>query len=688
MEGDEAGMPPSHPITTITKPKSTAARLPCFIHNWAKVCSNNFILRIVAKGYKIQFISRPIQNNFSQRDMSASSLKICSNKVKEFCHQGAVIPVSLKSCKYISYIFPVPKKAMGEFRIIFDLSELNKFIRKVHFRMDNILSIMTLIYPGDWLVSIDLSDAYHSVAIHPSSMPYLAFALKNIFYLFTCLPQGLTSSPRIFTMLMRVILKFLRSFSIKIAAWLDDFIVAASSASLVSSHASFSIRSFQELGFIPNIDKSHLKPTQRLLHLGLVWDTVSYTVSVPFDKLENVQKKCLFALSSKVSIQFLSSILGSIEFFRWGFPFAAVHYRSLQRCVTSHLSKGFSYETRIYPSQAACLDLDWWASCGTSLPARSLYSFSPDINLWSDSSETGWGGWSSQGDSTYGFWSLYESFLHINILELKAVFFLLKSFFRQTYNCSILIHTDNTTVIAYINNQGGSCSARLCHLALDIWNFCIQRNIMIQAIHIPGVENIEADKLSRMPFNDHSYYLSQNTFDNIQDKLSFPLYIDCFASRLNYKLPNFISFLSDPLSSMVNAFSFKWSENVYLFPPLPLINKVISKFITDSVKRGLFITPYWPSRPWFSSLLNLLIGQPILLPLGSIQDHHSHLPKRCRFLAWPIGCSPMQQQAYLGRLPSLSSVALKGAPFVHTRNIGEGSVCGVVRDKLITVTLP
>ena len=174
----------------------------------------------------------------------------------------------------------------------------------------------------------------------------------------------------------------------------------------------------------------------------------------------------------------------------------------------------------------------------------------------------------------------------------------------------------------------------------------------------------------------------------IQDKLSFPLYIDCFASRLNFKLPHFVSFLSDPLSSMVNAFSFKWLENVYLFPPLPLINKVICKFISDSVTKGLIISPYWPSRPWFSSLLNLLIDQPILLPPGSIQDPHSHLPKRCRFLAWPIGCSPMQQQAFLGRLPSLSSVALKGAPFVHIRNIGEGSVCGVVRDKLITVTLP
>ena len=38
-------------------PQGSAARLPFFIDNWAKVCSNNFILRIVAKGYKLQFVS-------------------------------------------------------------------------------------------------------------------------------------------------------------------------------------------------------------------------------------------------------------------------------------------------------------------------------------------------------------------------------------------------------------------------------------------------------------------------------------------------------------------------------------------------------------------------------------------------------------------------------------------------------
>ena len=338
--------PPRPPLPK-NRPKGSAARLPFFVDNWAKVCSNNFILRIVAYGYKLQFISKPSQNGFVPRVMSSSSTEICFKNVKKFLSQGAIKPVSFSSCSFFSNIFPVPKKSLGEFRIIFDLADLNKHLRKIHFRMDNLFSIMCLISPGDWLISIDLSDAYHTVAMHSSAIPYLSFIFLKVCYQFICLPQGLSPSPRIFTMLMRVVLKFLRSLSIKIAAWIDDFILAASSAALVSSHSALTIQTFEELGFIPNIEKSQLKPVQKLCHLGLIWDTVNYCVSVPPEKLADVQNKCRCALSSRVSITFLSSILGSIEFFRWGFPYAAVHYRALQCCVTFYLCKGFSYDTII-----------------------------------------------------------------------------------------------------------------------------------------------------------------------------------------------------------------------------------------------------------------------------------------------------------------------------------------------------
>ena len=641
----------------------------------------------MAYGYKLQFVSVPTQQTFSPRSMSHSSSIICVSKVKSFVQEGAVKSVSRSQCKYISHIFPVPKKSLLDHRIIFDLTTLNLFIRKVHFQMDSISSIMSMIAPGDYLVSIDLSDAYHSVAMHPSSVPFLSFYLCGLFYQFLCLPQGLSSSPRVFTMLMRVVMTFLRSHSIKIGAWIADFILAAGSSDMVASHASFTIRTFEDLGFVPNIKKSHLTPVQRLCHLGLIWDTVSYSVSVPDEKLSAVQDKCRTALSSPVSIRFLSSILGSFEFFKWGFPYAALHFRSLQRFVSSHLSRGFSYDAVVTPSSSACADLEWWTRCGSSLPSRSLYPFSPSITVYTDSSPTGWGGWSSEGMETYGFWSLAETTVHMNILELKAVLFLFQSFFRTYSDCSVLIRSDNTTAVAYINNQGGTCSARLCSLALRLWEFCSARNISIHALHLPGKDNERADALSRMSCTDHSYFLPQSIFDAICSDLSFSLSVDYFASRLNFKLPSYVSWNSDPFSSQVNAFSSLWVEGAYIFPPLPLIDKALAKFRGDGVRHGLFITPFWSSRPWFSPLLHLLIDTPFLLPTGCVVDELGILPNHCRFLAWPIGCERRRQQEFLQTLPGLNLAVSRTAPFAPTRRIGETSVCGVVENKIVPLKL-
>ena len=552
--------------------------------------------------------------------------------------------------------------------------------------MDSYFSIMSLISRGDFFISIDLTDAYHAIAIHLFFRRYFTFIFLNVYYQFTCLPQGLTSSPRIFTKVMKVVLVYLRSFAIKIAAWLDDFLLAAASAKLVSEQASFTLRTFEELGFVPNLAKSQLVPVQKIQHVGLVWDSVAFTVSIPEDKILNIQAKCKKALSSRVSIRFLCSILGSLEFLRWGCPIATLHYRSLQRNVNFFLSRNMSYDFKISPSEEARADLDWWVSCGSSLPPRSLSPFNQDIMITSDACKKGWGAWNSS-TSVHGKWSSSESELHINILELKSVFLSFLSLFSTTYSCSILIRSDNSTAVSYINKQGGTCCKILCELALKLWNFCVVRNITISAIHIPGVQNTQADKLSRLEEIDHDYSLSSSKFSTLSQAISFPLTSDAFASRLNNKLPNYISWHIDPYSSLVNAFSFKWLKNLYLFPPIPLIDRVLDKFIQDNVTNGLLICPYWPTKPWFPRLLDLLIDFPLVFSETCITDQSQMLPKNCHFLGWPIGSSNAQKLAFRSKLQELPSKVSQKIPWLDIKNAGVNSVVGVVKGKLITVRL-
>ena len=72
----------------------------------------------------------------------------------------------------------------------------------------------------------------------------------------------------------------------------------------------------------------------------------------------SMKDKCYIALSSKVTIRFLASILGSLEFFRWGCPIAALHYRGLQRNINFFLSRNMPYSCKVSISEEARSDLD------------------------------------------------------------------------------------------------------------------------------------------------------------------------------------------------------------------------------------------------------------------------------------------------------------------------------------------
>ena len=60
------------------------------------------------------------------------------------------------------------------------------------------------------------------------------------------------------------------------------------------------------------------------------------------------------------------------------------------------------------------------------------------------------------GDTTQGLWSVSESQLHINDLELKAVHFAVQAFGDRLKSIHVKILCDNSTTVAYINAMGGA----------------------------------------------------------------------------------------------------------------------------------------------------------------------------------------------------------------------------------------
>ena len=87
-------------------------------------------------------------------------------------------------------------------------------------------------------------------------------------------------------------------------------------------------------------------------------------------------------------------------------------------------------------------------------PRSTITPLRHALQIFTDASKEGWGAHLNERTAR-GTWSLPESKLHIKHLELKAVFLALKQFQDLCYNKIVLVATDNTTMVAYNNKEGG-----------------------------------------------------------------------------------------------------------------------------------------------------------------------------------------------------------------------------------------
>jgi hypothetical protein len=170
------------------------------------------------------------------------------------------------------------------------------------------------------------------------------------------------------------------------------------------------------------------------------------------------------------------------------------------------------------------------------------------------------------GLTTGGRWSLQEQHLHhINCLELLAGPFALKAIMKNKAQMRVRLLMDNTSAAHYINKMGGTRSPILASLAKDLWEWCLERQIVLEAQHIPGVLNVDAERESRVFVDNNNWKLAPLAFKDLNCVWG-PLDIDLFASRLSTELPRFVSWRSEAESC--NACAQDWSRfQGYAFPP-------------------------------------------------------------------------------------------------------------------------
>ena len=596
--------------------KSTpGGRLKSYFNEWQTLTSDPYILNIVS-GYNIEFDTVPFQSyqprpyNLKEIEMQAIDKEIL--KLQE---KGVIKKSKNEPGQYISSIFTRPKKD-GGYRMILDLSKLNKNVVHKHFKMDTFTNALTLLSRGDYMASVDLKDAYYTVPISDRDTKFLKFVWRGQLYEFLVLPNGLSTGPRLFTKLLKPPLSTLRSNGHLVMGYIDDLFCVNSTKENVAYTVAQTCKVFQDLGFVVHPEKSQFEPRKVLTFLGFSINTINMTVSLPDSKKQDIIELCNKLLQAeKTSIRDVATLVGKMVAAFPAVEYARLHYRSLEIDKISALkrSKGH-FDRPIQISKNSISDITWWIS-NIQNAYKCITRDNPGVCIESDASKEGWG---ATNGTTHkgGRWNKDEYSLaesnRINYLELLAAFFGLKSFCRKYSNIHVQLKIDNTTAIAYIQNMGGTKSLDCNELAKMLWQWCIQRNIWVTAAHIPGRLNIDADRESRKFQEETEWKLNHKQFQKITDCFGIPE-IDIFASRLNTQLPRYVSWKPDPSSEAIDAFTLDWSENVfYAFPPFCLIGRCLQKIASDNAE-GILVVPNWPSQYWYPKLKKMQIGKELLL---------------------------------------------------------------------------
>jgi hypothetical protein len=303
-------------------------------------------------------------------------------------------------------------------------------------------------------------------------------------------------------------------------------------------------------------------------------------------------------------------------------------------------------------------ELKWW-TVRENLDKGVVFPKPPhQMVLTTDASKTGWGG-HIETFEVKGEWTLEESHLHINLLELWAVHRALIMLGHVIFNKRLLVKSDNSTVVYYINKQGGTRFPTLCLHTMKLITWCIKHAVILQVIHIPGMDNVQADNLSRgVSTNPTEWALNRQIFLKLTLLRTFPT-IDLFASRKNKQLPVYCSWKKDNEALVCDALSMSWMGMfAYAFPPISLIPKTLEKIIREECLVPL-ITPRWPRQHWFQNLIEMSVDWPIMLPH---EDHNLlrmpgtnarfHDTMNLQLTAWTLSNSVTRRKDFLRKLPT------------------------------------
>ena len=560
--------PPPNVSSKASLSPPVGGRLRSFGRDWqTNKCSSN-VLNIITNGYVLPFLSKP---NLVRFPLILSEYKTLQKHqaladcIQSLLSKNAIERVEhVKSLRFYSLLFLVPKPHQ-RWRPVIDLSRLNTFLHVEKFKMEIPESIRTSLVPGEWVSSIDLSDAYLHIPIHPNSRKYLRFCHRSQVFQFTSLPFGLATAP----------------------------------PGLYNDHKG---------------SEAHgpLQRTQTLPIPGRLADQVPVSGRSPSKHSGGGRPNPVLEVDNKpgkVRTETYSGVF--VRGLRIPSRFSPCKTHSREMAQTS----GFDPMTQVKTCfDCKMFDVANWVAClnGEDGPGGTPSHEARSVSSQGALEISSVAGQPPSLDSCHFCTPrlVAESCKCDERLrpssqrpQYPTLYRCLKrrlgrSLRSKIYQGSVVrpgkkaTHKrprveggltgpskfqgpvpgpNNSTVVAYINKQGGTHSVEMCALLWKIMTWCHHYHITLKARHIPGCLNVMADLLSRSnQVQSTELSLHPQVFKQICQKWFTP-HVDLFATHLNHKLPLYVSPIPDPKVWDIDALNINWMGlAAYAYPPMAL----------------------------------------------------------------------------------------------------------------------
>jgi hypothetical protein len=520
------------------------------------------------------------------------------------------------------------------------MREINKAFPELPFHYEGLDKVAFLATVQDWFFTIDLSQAYQHLLVHPELMERFGFVWKNRFFAFRVLPFGWRCSPYVWTQLMLQVVARWRQQGIRLVIYIDDLLVMASSLSEAIWARGIILEDMWLLGLFLSV-KTQLGIVRVIPFLGFVLDfEASPPVwRVPREKLAKLAAYVqeLPSNASGISARKLAKFLG----FLISLQRALVPAKMMSRELFALFRQGQhgEWDREVVCSPAALEELAWWGAtlprwAANGRPIFPTHTGLLTVLLTVDASPDEWGA------KLQGFYLTIVDALVVEELpngskatianamfepndskkdqcerEILGALYSLQAFISLIHGRAVQIRSDNVATVAYINNEGGP-STSMTDVMRRIWELCLMNDVQLSATHIPGTTMIAegVDFLSREGLVEPADWKLNPELFQWLDALWGPCTIDRFASAINvqHRLGSPLRFNSrryEPGAEAVDAFAQNWAVNPHgipeinwINPPFSLIPRVLTHMQAQQAK-GILICPQIPTAWWWPLLL-------------------------------------------------------------------------------------